>query len=357
MSKSSLLKGFYPSIKVLFIPFFLFFVLSGTANASWLGGEKLNGKHVVLVHGFQFSDLKKAPREDEYLERCPVSYGFRKLASYCVGWPSHLTFKELKPILAHHVNRIKKLLGDQKIVFITHSSGDLIKEYILKYQKSWLRSQGKSPLNIEMSIDFSGGSGGTELADLAALFKSDWLVNLLLGHNNGLGFLTELTTSKARSLTNSSSRYSSIPRIRIVSTGKQNWYTGVLIFFKILKGDADDLIPLHSQCGGKYARKMSSCDLWIAMDGRRQKQSTGMRIADRRDNFYPWLGSRIATHNKILSDRNLSADELVKFGLVPNYDRLSETYKTTGFWFWEKRYRFVSGTKGLTMADILSKLR
>lgn len=344
-------------VKVWFGVLVINTLLYGTANATWLGGEGLNGKPVVLVHGFQLSDLSNPPNQDRYLNRCPVSYEFRRIASYCVGWPSHLTFKELKPILAKHVSMMKRQFGNQDVVFITHSSGDLIKEYILKYQKSWLISQGQSPLRIAMSIDFAGVSGGTELANYVVYFNYRWLTKLVFGHvNNGLGFLTELTTNRARALTNSSSKYSSIPRLRVVSTGKKNWYTHYLIRAGLIVGDADDLVPLHSQCGSRASLRTSSCSQAIAMTGETGYQSGGMHSTHRRNNFYPWLGSQTATHNSLFSDRKLLANELVKFGQIPRYDSLSEHEKVTGYWFWRKEYRFISNTANTSMTKILARL-
>ena len=346
------------STKIWFSLIVTYSLFCGVANAAWLGEEGLNGKRVVLVHGFQFSDLSNPPSRERYLDRCPINYEIRRMASYCVGWPSHLTFTELKPILAEHVTNIKKQFGDQNIVFVTHSSGDLIKEYILKHQKAWLAYEGKSPLKIEMSIDFAGASGGTELANYAVYFNYQWLTRLIFGRSsNGLGFLSELTTNRARALTTSSSRYSSIPRLRVVSTGKENSYTNILIRFGLLSNNADDLVPLHSQCGSKSSKQTTSCSQAIAMTGEIGYQHNGMSVSDRRNNFYPWLGSRIATHNGILSDRKLTSDELVKFSAIPTNDGLFESRKTTGYWFWRKEYRYVSNTANTSISKVLSKLR
>ena len=117
-----------------------------------------------------------------------------------------------------------------------------------------------------MSIDFSVASGGTELANYAVYFNYQWSTRLIFGGTiNGLGFLSELTTNRARALTTSSSRCSSIPRLHVVSTGKENWYTNILIRYGLLSGNADDLVPLHSQCGSKSSKQTTSCSQVIAM--------------------------------------------------------------------------------------------
>lgn len=240
---------------------------------------------------------------------------------------------------------------------ITHSTGDVVMQYIEDNKHSLLDSATRNAFDVTAYVDLAGARGGTEgatilyhlanfLDDLASNTilspskqdevddANDW-VNFFLG-TNGVeyfapgkhfqsGVLFNLQPDQARNtgLVNPDS----IPHLRVASAGDEPYGFITHLF---IKGHDDSVVPLHSACGSSRANSYNSCVWNRKLDG----ETTWFADAPSSyyDHHYPFIQSETLRHNghqwddtgnymsPLMNNGNLVADVDIDFEKVNYWD-------------------------------------
>lgn len=235
---------------------------------------KLNGKNVVLVHGFQADDLKNRPNNTAQSTNARnywASY-WGSRAERTLYWPSHerVTGKIKDTIRTQIKSLESSRLCASGCIFVTHSTGDLVVRDALTRLGQW----GVSNTNFKVLavLDFAGAGGGTELADVAAnIANGSGIVNAVqksairtfMGFEptpSTMGVLNDLRPANARNISRNNNP---VPRLRFVGEGTE--FLGVTKAF--IKGEDDSVVPMHSACGASSASSYASCSRSVRVNG------------------------------------------------------------------------------------------
>ncbi|MFE8070471.1 hypothetical protein QQM79_05385 [Marinobacteraceae bacterium S3BR75-40.1] len=180
-------------------------------------------------------------------------------------------------------------------IVITHSTGDLVMQYVEENKASLLNSNARNAFDVTTYIDLAGARGGTEgaailyelanyLDDLASSTVlspekqdevddiNDWL-NLFLGSNGvdymapgkqfQAGVLYDLQPQNARNT--GLANPDGVPHLRVAGAGDEPYGFITHLF---IKGHDDSVVPLHSSCGSSQAEAYDSCVWNRTLDGK-----------------------------------------------------------------------------------------
>lgn len=239
----------------------------------------INGKPVVLVHGFQPEQLGNNHTSSSLQQDATLywqDYWLNK-AEAVLYWSS--TERINGGIDQQIRSQVQALAAAgtcaQGCVFVTHSTGDLVTRHLLRNLNGWLWQWGypSDRFQVLAVIDLAGAGGGTELASLGiSVLDSDnvfssaarSVANLFVGSNaraGELGVVYDLQPAVAR---NTAIHNSSAPRLRFVGVGDS--------FARLTKpfilGYDDSVVPMHSACGSASAEELESCSSSIRTDGK-----------------------------------------------------------------------------------------
>lgn len=179
-------------------------------------------------------------------------------------------------------------------IVITHSTGDLVMQYVEANKSSLLDANARNAFEVTTYLDLAGARGGTEgakiLFDLANYLDdlasstvlsdekqdevddiNEWL-NLFLG-SDGVdylepgkqfqsGVLYDLQPQNARNT--GLANPDAIPHLRVASAGDEPYGFITHLF---IKGKDDSVVPLHSSCGSANAYSYDSCVWDRYLDG------------------------------------------------------------------------------------------
>lgn len=251
----------------------------------------------------------------------------------------------------------------QGCIVITHSTGDLVMQYIEDNKATLLNSNARNAFDVTTYIDLAGARGGTEGATLLyhlANFldglasntvldpsKQDevddantW-INFFLGTNNveymapgkhfESGVLYNLQTGPARNT--GLNNPDNIPHLRVASAGDEPYGFVTHLF---IKGHDDSVVPLHSACGSLYDHAYNSCVWNRKLDG----ETTWFADAPGAyfTNHFPFIQSETLRHNghqwddtghhmtPLMSNGNFKDDVDIDFEKVTQWDIFLNKY-------------------------------
>ncbi|GAA3936782.1 hypothetical protein [Litoribacillus peritrichatus] len=205
---------------------------------------------------------------------------------------------------------------------ITHSTGDLIMQYVEENKNSLLDSATRDAFDVTAYVDLAGARGGTEGATLLyhlANFLDDLASNTVLssekqdevddanewinfflgtedveyfapGKHFQSGVLYNLQPDQARST--GLSNPDGIPHLRVASAGDEPYG---FVTHLLIKGQDDSVVPLHSSCGSSEPKSYDSCVSNRKLDG----ETTWLANAPSSlyDHHYPFIQSESLRHN------------------------------------------------------------
>lgn len=267
-------------------------------------------------------------------------------------------------------------------VVITHSTGDLVMQYIEDNKASLLDSTTQSRFNVTAYLDTAGARGGTEgatiLYELANLMQTlanntilspeqqdqvddinDWL-NFFMGSsgvkylapgkqfNSGVLYNLQPTVARNIGLANPSN----IPHLRVAGAGDELYGFITHLF---IKGTDDSVVPLHSACGASQANAYDTCVSNRTLDGKviafgnAPSATTGLYRL-----HLPFIQSETLRHNgHQWSDKGNRMTVLRSNGNVRgNLDIQCAT--TTTYDLFLNKYIRISGADTKTMGQVLS---
>jgi hypothetical protein len=279
----------------------LFGMLAGTVQAG------INGKPVILVHGFQMDDLQNIPPNEAYLNQRSIDY-------FGDFWTQraddHHYFSSAERVSGGIKNQFKRHFQElenngkcaQGCIWVTHSTGDLVLRDALSRLGQWGIDQNR--VKVLAVIDLAGAGGGTELADLAVTVSQSSgfiqssirvVVGLFLGLDvvpENLGVVNDLRPSAARSIAPQNLAF---PRLRFVGTGS----AFASLTKPFIEGSDDSVVPLHSACGARYVGNYESCSRSIQVNG---KLSSSRAPSSLMFNNYVVLMGESADHFEVITD-------------------------------------------------------
>ncbi len=313
-------------------------LLAGQASA------QLAGHNVILVHGFQQQDLSDPPANLQEVKAAGEDYWrtfWLARSDARIDWGSD---GRVEGAIAQQAYQQLESISNQGLcndycIVVSHSTGDLVTRYLLENQARWLQNNGRQPLKILASIDFSGAGGGTELADLAlnVAYNDSWYnwplkqaVRAFTGINpepGSLGVVNDLQTNAARNLAISPN---SIPRLRFVAGGSS--YGGITKPF--IAGTDDGVVPTHSACGATTSQGIDSCSSSLSLAGKVSSQNGPSALYY---NHYPILMNEGASHSGVLGSETGNTSVPVVNNRTLNglrVDFASRTYNKRAWWQW-----------------------
>jgi hypothetical protein len=335
------------------------------------GLAAIAGHNVILVHGFQPTNLIIRPKTDDKIAMNGYNYWsqyWNQRAEARLDWSSAERVEGgiAKQIYNKAVTLSQSGLCQDGCVMVTHSTGDLVARYFLEHQEEWLTSAGYQPLNVLAVLDFAGAGGGTELANAAVsafnagLKKTTtttsstsrlWAaVTAWLGKNFDaskiLGVVNDLQPTVARNL---GTTPSSIPHLRFAGSGSE--FLGITSFF--ISGTDDGVVPSHSSCGSSKVDTYKSCSPNVAFNG---KLTSVKAPDDFYQNYYPVLMGERTTHNGTVNEKEKGslmtfANNKFLAGLDVEFDTYTEEVKTWWKLFGGDTYQFVRDSDKRTMSE------
>ncbi len=329
--------------------------ISSTAQA------QIAGHNVILVHGFQFSDLKEKPSDEEVYNRQLIPAFWQDRAEGRMGWSSA---ERVEGRIAEQMFEQAKQLSIQGTcvggcVLVTHSTGDLTTRYFLENQEVWMMNAGLEPLDIIAVLDFAGAGGGTELASLSVNVASnasipDWIkqavggalgINLSQSDISDLGVVQDLNVSKARTLAMTPN---DIPRLRFAGNG------GNALIKPLILGADDATVPAHSACGASAPEAIDSCANSVSFTGKLTSVNGPDGLLY---NHYPVLMSNKADHGQVIRDEATGPVTYVYNGFDAGLRVDFETERKSVPWwqFWRETgsFRFVSGSEQASVSELV----
>ena len=275
--------------------------MASSVNAS------INGKPVILVHGFQVEDLQDTPPNEAFLQQRSVEY-FGEFWSQRADRHHYFSSADrvrggIKDQFKRHFERLQSNgLCAQGCIWVTHSTGDLVLRDALSRLGQWGIDQNR--VKVLAVVDLAGAGGGTELADLAVTVSEGGgfiqnsirtVVGLFLGVSvvpDNLGVVNDLRPATARSIAPQNQAF---PRLRFTGTGSA--FAGLSKPF--ILGSDDSVVPLHSACGSRFVGNYESCDRNIRVNG--QLKSSRAPSALLHNHFVVLMGER-ADHFEVITD-------------------------------------------------------
>ena len=284
--------------------------------------------------------------------------------------------KQINKIFADDPNYCARTNG---CIVVTHSTGDLVMQYIEANKATLLDSNARSKFDVLSYVDLAGARGGTEgatvLYELANLLNriasktvlsfskrteiniaNNWL-NLLFG-SQGVeylapgkhlqsGILYNLQATVARSI--NLANPDQIPHLRVASAGNEPYGFITHLF---IKGSDDSVVPLHSSCGSSQARSYNSCVRNRSLDGRKTW------FANAPQSFYgyhfPFIQSKSLRHNgHQWDDKGNRMTQLITSANVANDVDINIRTKTSGNFFTGK-YERIRDAERKTLSQVLT---
>ncbi|RBP53767.1 hypothetical protein [Arenicella xantha] len=314
----------------------------------------LGGKNVILVHGFQPTDLKSNPNASAQQNNANAYWQayWQNRAERSLYWPS--TGRVTGNIKDTIESQIKSLEAARTCangcVFVTHSTGDLVLRDALTRLGQWGVNQNN--FKVIAVLDFAGAGGGTELADVAVnIANGSGVVNAVqkaairtfLGFDPtpaALGVLNDLRPAAARNIARSNN---AVPRLRFVGEGTE--YLGATKAF--IKGSDDSVVPMHSACGASSSSAYDSCSRSVRVNGQVRSANGPSSLFY---NHYAVLMGESTAHSEAISNAR-SGD----FTTVTNnttkgvkVDFATSTGKT--WWSWWYKVRSVKNGSSKSMS-------
>lgn len=326
----------------------------------------INGKNIILIHGFQPLNLLDGPQSDYEIKRNGYNYWpfWASKAEYRIDWDSNDRIEGRTAERAYEaVMQIARENGcSNGCVIVTHSTGDIVARYVLDNQEAWTRSAGLQPLKINAVLDLAAAGGGTELADLAVDVSSNYswymypvreALRAVIGFDldpRSLGVVNDLRPSKARTIATTPN---SVPRLRFAGDGTE--FLGVSKPF--ISGGNDSVVPLHSACGAVSNKAIDSCSNYVNMDGLRTNTNGPEGLWY---NHYPVLQGDVA-HNAGFKDEKQNIKMTYVYnnfnanGLKVDYDTYVERHKPWWYGWWQSPdyYQFVRDSENKTVGEVI----
>ncbi len=284
--------------------------------------------------------------------------------------------QQLKDLFAAKPDFCTKTNG---CLVITHSTGDLVMQYLEDNKASLLDSATRAAFDVTAYVDLAGARGGTEGATVlyelanflntiasntalsptmqAQIDTANWWLNLFMG-SKGVAYLApgkhfqsgvlyNLQPGPARNtgLVNPDQ----IPHLRVASGGDEPYGFITHLF---IKGTDDSVVPLHSACGSTRANSYNSCVWNRTLDGR------VTLFADAPSSYYnlhyPFIQSESLRHNgHQWDDRGNYMTPLMNNGNVKDDLDISISRKTSYNIFLQKYIR-IRDAEHKTLAQVLS---
>lgn len=315
------------------------------------------GKPVILVHGFQFTDLQNSPPDEQFLLQQSREYFgdfWSQRANKHHYWSSAQRVSGgIKDQFKRHFEDLEASgLCMQGCVWVTHSTGDLVLRDALSRLGQWGIDQNR--VKVLAVIDFAGAGGGTELADLASNvangnglfdFTVRQVVRAFLGvdpSDSGLGVVNDLRPANARNIAQGNQ---GIPRLRFVGTG--NEFAGITKPF--ILGKSDSVVPLHSACGAARKGDYESCSSGIRNNGRLLRSRAPSSLLA---NHFPILMGERVNHNGHISDSPVGGVYAPVINNVSANGIVVDFAESTGrrWWSWGAKVRSVDNTTNKSMS-------
>lgn len=322
---------------------------------------KLNGKNVVLVHGFQQGDLRSRPnssaQQNNANQYWNAYWGSR--SERTLYWPSHERVTgRIKDTMR---TQIKSLEANRTCasgcVFVTHSTGDLVLRDALTRLGQW--GVNSNNFKVIAVLDFAGAGGGTELADVAVnVAQGSGVVNAIqkaairtfLGFNptpTTIGVLNDLRPANARNISRNNNP---VPRLRFVGEGTE--FLGVTKPF--IKGKSDSVVPMHSACGASSSSAYDSCSRSVRVNGQLRSTNGPSSLFF---NHYAVLMGESTAHTEAIS--NSRSGDFTTITNNTNKGVRLDFSTTTGrkWWSWFYNVRLVrNGSRKSMSANVYDTL-
>lgn len=325
---------------------------------------RLAGYPLVLVHGFQPSDLQHCPS--------PAQVKTDGYQYWIAFWDAHADARIDWSSCGRVQTSIAQAAWPQIVslsesgqcgsgcVFVTHSTGDLVLRYLLANQAHWLEAAGLQPLHVIAVLDFGGAGGGDSLANIAidAAANNAWYMDPIkaavkawLGYDiygtQHLGVLNDLVPTIARSIATAPT---AIPHLRFVGGGWE--YLGLTKPF--LPGRDDSVVALQSACGAAQFGSYDSCVGYESMEGEQTQTSAPTALWY---NYYPVLMGAGTAHSGLIGTQTGNT-------LVPAFDdfevgtlRVAIPKAQSSSWSWRswswKTYVYVPNSQSVSMSQLI----
>jgi len=323
-------------------------LFSGAATA------KLNGKNVVLVHGFQADDLSSRPgasaQQTNANNYWSAYWGSR--SERTLYWPSHerVTGKIKDTIRTQFRSIESARTCANGCVFVTHSTGDLVLRDALTRLGQWGINQNN--FKVIAVLDFAGAGGGTEMADVAVnVANGSGVVNSVqraavrtfLGFNptpSTIGVLNDLRPGNARQIARSNNAF---PRLRFVGEGTE--FLGVTKGF--IKGGDDSVVPLHSACAASNNGAYDSCSRSVRVNGQVRSSNGPSSLFF---NHYAVLMGESTAHSEAISTARSGDFTTVTNNTTKGVRLDFSTTTERKWWSWFYRVRLVRNGSSKSMS-------
>jgi len=321
---------------------------------------QLGGKNVILVHGFQASDLENPPSSQE-IDQNGADYWrafWLARAEARVDWGSD---ERVEGGIAERafdqlVEISQQGLCNNGCVLVTHSTGDLVARHFLANQERWLSNAGVEPLDIVAAVDFAGAGGGSELADVAVNAANggvlgsigEFALDSFLGTSDPerLGVLNDLQPAVARNIATAPN---DVPRVRMVGAGSADNFNFARA--PLLPGEDDGTVALHSACGATQADSFDSCVDNLALDGELGNEDAPDSLYF---NHFPVLMSDGTNHGETID--NTTGNEMTVAGNNLGFGGVSFGFPTEteerGFFF-PDTFKVVPGSANVSMSGLV----
>ncbi len=315
---------------------------------------KLNGKNVVLVHGFQQDDLKNRPNSSAQQSNAnnywSAYWGNR--AERTLYWPSHerVTGK-IKDTIRDQIKSLESSRTcSNGCVFVTHSTGDLVLRDALTRLGQWGVNQNN--FKVIAVLDFAGAGGGTELADVAVnIAQGSGVVNAVqkaairtfLGFDptpSTVGVLNDLRPANARNISRNNNP---VPRLRFVGEGTE--FLGVTKPF--MKGKSDSVVPMHSACGASSSSAYDSCSRSVRVNGQLRSTNGPSSLFF---NHYAVLMGESTAHSEAISNARSGDFTTVTNNTTKGVKVDFSTKTERKWWSWFYKVRLVRNGSSKSMS-------
>lgn len=315
---------------------------------------KLNGKNVVLVHGFQPTDLRDRPDASAQQVNANAYWSayWGSRAERTLYWPSYerVTGKIKDTIKT----QFKSLEADRTCangcVFVTHSTGDLVLRDALTRLGQW--GINSNDFKVIAVLDFAGAGGGTELADIAVnVANGSGVINAIqkaavrtfLGFDptpTTVGVLNDLRPGNARNISRNNNP---VPRLRFVGEGTE--FLGATKVF--IKGGDDSVVPMHSACGASSNSSYDSCSRSVRVNGQLRSSNGPSSLFF---NHYAVLMGESTAHSEAISNARSGDFTTVTNNTTKGVTLDFRTKTERKWWSWFYKVRLVRNGSSKSMS-------
>ncbi|MFT6045341.1 MAG: hypothetical protein ACI9WC_001041 [Arenicella sp.] len=315
---------------------------------------KIAGKNVVLIHGFQASDLQNSPNvaQQKQIADAYFSDYWLSRSEANLYWTSkdRITGGIKDAIRTQFLALESQGTCAQGCVFVTHSTGDLVLRDALTRLGQWGINQ--SNFKVITVIDLAGAGGGTEIADIASsIAAGSGIINSIqkaaikafLGFtptSGSIGVLNDLRPGTARSIATSNS---AVPRLRFVGEGTE--FLGITKPF--ISGSDDSVVPMHSACGARYKASIDSCSKSVRVNGQLRSSNGPSSLYS---NHYPILMGEGTAHSEAVNNSRSGEFTTVTNNTTKglNVDFSTSTGKKWWSWWYKVRLVRNGGSKSMS---------